>query len=135
MSKLDTLVPNILESMEPGKQSWREHFGEYLNVNGGDVEHATFKDYFIHLVSFPWKAMCAFVPPPLYLGGWLTFLASLGLIAFVTVIIIDTAKTFGCLVELEDAITAITFVAVGSSLPDTFASKIAAVQVQYAHTV
>merc|ERR1719460_3462803 len=34
----------------------------------------------------------------------------------------DTAKTFGCLVGLEDTVTAITFVALGTSLPDTFAS-------------
>merc|ERR1711968_186977 len=35
---------------------------------------------------------------------------------------------FGCLVGLSDGITAITFVALGTSLPDTFASKTAAVQ-------
>merc|ERR1711959_354898 len=34
--------------------------------------------------------------------------------------------------EVPDAITAITFVALGTSLPDTFASKTAAVQDEYA---
>merc|ERR1712100_485934 len=39
---------------------------------------------------------------------------------------------FGCSLDLPDQITAITFVALGTSLPDTFASKTAAVQDPYA---
>merc|ERR1712156_577135 len=39
----------------------------------------------------------------------------------------DLAGIFGCLVGLKDSVTAITFVALGTSLPDTFASKSAAV--------
>ena len=38
----------------------------------------------------------------------------------------DVAAIFGCLVGLKDSITAISFVALGTSLPDTFASMIAA---------
>ena len=44
-----------------------------------------------------------------------------------TAIIGDLAGIFGCLIGLEDAITAITLVALGTSMPDTFASKTAAV--------
>jgi solute carrier family 8 (sodium/calcium exchanger) len=35
---------------------------------------------------------------------------------------------FGCTVGLKDSVTAITLVAMGTSLPDTFASKTAAIQ-------
>ena len=38
----------------------------------------------------------------------------------------DLAGFFGCVVKLPPAITAITFVALGTSMPDTFASKAAA---------
>ncbi|PIO66666.1 Calx-beta domain protein, partial [Teladorsagia circumcincta] len=38
----------------------------------------------------------------------------------------DLASIFGCMVGIGDAVTAITLVALGTSLPDTFASKIAA---------
>ena len=38
----------------------------------------------------------------------------------------DVASIFGCMVGMKDAVTAITLVALGTSLPDTFASKIAA---------
>jgi solute carrier family 8 (sodium/calcium exchanger) len=42
------------------------------------------------------------------------------------------AKLLGCCMGVPDSITAITFVALGTSLPDTFASKAAAVQDEYA---
>ena len=47
-------------------------------------------------------------------------------LAFLTAIIGDLASIFGCLIGLKDAVTAITFVALGTSLPDLFASKTAA---------
>jgi solute carrier family 8 (sodium/calcium exchanger) len=39
---------------------------------------------------------------------------------------------FGCVVGLKDGLTAVTFVAIGTSLPDTFASKTAAQKERYA---
>ena len=47
-------------------------------------------------------------------------------------IIGDLASLFGCVLGIEDATTAITFVALGTSLPDTFASMTAAQQDRYA---
>merc|ERR1711950_111214 len=49
------------------------------------------------------------------------------MIGLLTAIVGDLAGIFGCLVGLKDSVTAITFVALGTSLPDTFASKSAAV--------
>lgn len=43
-----------------------------------------------------------------------------------TVVVGDLAALFGCTIGLSDASTAITFVALGTSLPDLFASKGAA---------
>merc|ERR1712151_126455 len=48
-------------------------------------------------------------------------------IGSLTAVIGDIAALFGCVLGIPDAITAITFVALGTSLPDTFASKSAAV--------
>merc|ERR1712066_218562 len=44
----------------------------------------------------------------------------------------DLASLLGCAVGLNDIITAITIVALGTSMPDTFASKSAAMQDPYA---
>ncbi|VDP84025.1 unnamed protein product [Schistosoma mattheei] len=53
-------------------------------------------------------------------------------IGILTAVIGDVASSFGCSIGLTDAVTAITFVALGTSLPDTFASKVAAIGDQYA---
>ena len=65
-------------------------------------------------------------------GGWPCFVFSLMMIAILTAVVGDLAGIFGCLVGLKDSVTAITFVALGTSLPDTFASKAAAVGEKYA---
>ena len=70
----------------------------------------------------------AIIPPPAICGGWPSFFSALTMIGILTAIVGDLASIFGCLVGLPDAITAITFVAVGTSVPDLFASKTAAVQ-------
>lgn len=44
-----------------------------------------------------------------------------------TALVGDLASMFGCVIGLKNTVTAITFVALGTSLPDTFASKVAAV--------
>ena len=89
-------------------------------------------DYLLHFLSFGWKVMFAFIPPPRLCGGWLTFFSSLGMIGILTALMGDFASAFGCLVGLSDHVTAMTFVAVGTSLPDLFASRVAAVREQYA---
>ena len=57
------------------------------------------------------------VPPPSYLGGWLAFFVALAMIGVLTMIVGDLASIFGCLSGLRDEVTAITFVALGTSLP------------------
>jgi solute carrier family 8 (sodium/calcium exchanger) len=66
------------------------------------------------------------------LGGWLCFLVALFFIGFITAIVGEFASLFGCVIGLRQAVTAISFVALGTSLPDTFASKAAAEQSEYA---
>ena len=48
------------------------------------------------------------------------------MIGVVTALIGDLATLLGCVIGMEDSFTAITLVALGTSLPDTFASKAAA---------
>merc|ERR1712106_630999 len=80
----------------------------------------------LHLVSLPWKLAFALVPPPVYFGGWLCFFVALVFIGVLTAIIGDFASHMGDAMGLKASVTAITFVALGTSLPDTFASKAAA---------
>ena len=80
----------------------------------------------LHFFSIGWKVLFAFIPPTRYLGGWLAFIIALTFIGLVTAVVGEFANLFGCAVGLKQAITAITFVALGTSLPDTFASMQAA---------
>mmetsp|Transcript_41150 Transcript_41150/g.55909 ORF Transcript_41150/g.55909 Transcript_41150/m.55909 type:complete len:153 (+) Transcript_41150:2266-2724(+) len=50
----------------------------------------------------------------------------------VVVIVGEVAEMMGCSIGIKIGVTAITFVAIGTSLPDTFASKIAAQESKYA---
>lgn len=121
-----------VHALQVHHETYVSQIKDALNVNGGDIENATGMDYVLHFLTFGWKIIFALVPPPSILGGWLCFFVSLGVIGLLTAIVGDLASIFGCLVGLKDAVTAITFVALGTSLPDTFASKTAAVQEKHA---
>eukprot|EP00932_Pfiesteria_piscicida_P020914 SRR837773.7716.p1 GENE.SRR837773.7716~~SRR837773.7716.p1 ORF type:complete len:388 (-),score=61.19 SRR837773.7716:41-1057(-) len=119
--------------MKAARQAYREQLANIFIVDGEDGESAGALDYITHVVSFPWKALFAIVSPPANLaGGWLLFCCALFWIGFVTAIISDLASLFGCCAGMEDSITAITLVALGTSLPDTFASMTSAKQDEHA---
>ena len=122
--------------------SWQQQFVEALTVGdsgeedcdkeGGQAAKPGCIDYVMHYLTLPWKLLFALIPPTEYFGGWLCFVVSIVLIGLVTGIVGDVASLFGCTVGLKDAVTAITFVALGTSVPDTFASKVAAINDEFA---
>ncbi|XP_040572646.1 sodium/calcium exchanger 2 isoform X3 [Lepeophtheirus salmonis] len=132
MSKMMTMTSYNVDGMRVHNETWAQQFKDAMNVNGGDIEGATLIDYIMHFMTFGFKIIFAFVPPPGVGGGWPCFFISLGMIGILTAIVGDLASIFGCLVGLKPSITAITFVALGTSLPDTFASKAAAVGEKHA---
>jgi solute carrier family 8 (sodium/calcium exchanger) len=116
-----------------GASNWKEQFASALDPRGGDPDlEMSAMMWFGHCLSFPWKIFFAIIPPTHFAGGWACFIISLCFIGFVTAIIADLASLLGCVFGMKDSITAITFVALGTSLPDTFASKAAAIGDEYA---
>lgn len=132
LSNMMQMTNANVHALQVHHETYLSQIKDALNVNGGDIENATCMDYILHFLTFGWKIIFALVPPPGILGGWLCFFVSLGVIGLLTAVIGDLAAIFGCLVGLKDGVTAITFVALGTSLPDTFASKAAAIQEKYA---
>jgi solute carrier family 8 (sodium/calcium exchanger) len=121
-------------AIQVGANSWAQQFVEAVYCNGSPEaqKEAGVMDWIMHIISFVWKLLFAFVPPPSILGGWLSFFIALVFIAVLTAIIGDLASLLGCCLGLPDLVTAITLVAIGTSLPDTFASQMAAKDLPHA---
>uniref|UniRef100_A0A3B4H3I1 Sodium/calcium exchanger 3-like n=1 Tax=Pundamilia nyererei TaxID=303518 RepID=A0A3B4H3I1_9CICH len=121
------------------KQAWLCSFINILTLGGDDDEEESGEerlpscfDYIMHFLTVFWKVLFAFVPPTEYWNGWACFIVSISLIGVLTAVTGDLASHFGCTIGLKDSVTAVVFVALGTSVPDTFASKVAAIQDQYA---
>ncbi|XP_066863805.1 sodium/calcium exchanger 1 isoform X8 [Kogia breviceps] len=140
-STVDKLIKKTNLALVVGTNSWREQFIEAITVSAGedddDDECGEEKlpscfDYVMHFLTVFWKVLFAFVPPTEYWNGWACFIISILMIGVLTAFIGDLASHFGCTIGLKDSVTAVVFVALGTSVPDTFASKVAATQDQYA---
>ncbi|XP_045175499.1 sodium/calcium exchanger 1-like isoform X2 [Mercenaria mercenaria] len=138
-SVVDKLLKKANVSLVVGTSSWREQFIEAITVSPGDEDEEeseeklpSCSDYVMHFLTLFWKVLFALIPPTDYWGGWACFSFSIVMIGVLTAFIGDLASSFGCTIGLKDAITAISFVALGTSVPDTFASKVAAVNDRYA---
>ena len=92
----------------------------------GEITDVTALEAVFHFLSVGWKVLFAFCPPPHVGRGVPCFFAALTFIGIVTAIVGEVAALMGCVIGLKPGITAITFVAIGTSLPDTFASMTAA---------
>lgn len=134
---IDTMVGKANLASFIKSSSWAEQFREAFTVEAGDEgeegedgeepEPSCF-DYFMHYMSLFWKLLFALVPPTDIWNGWAAFYVSLGFIGLLTAVTGDVASHFGCTIGLADSVVAISFVALGTSLPDTFASKVAVEQ-------
>jgi len=96
---------------------------------GGSLEaqrEASRFDWATHFLCLPWKLLFIVVPPTSFLGGWLCFVTSLMMIFLLTAVLSDLSELFGCVLGVPDSVTAISFVALGTSMPDLFASLSAA---------
>ncbi|KAM9062450.1 sodium/calcium exchanger 1 isoform X4 [Sarcophilus harrisii] len=140
-STVDKLIKKTNLALVVGTNTWREQFIEAITVSAGedddDDECGEEKlpscfDYVMHFLTVFWKVLFAFVPPTEYWNGWACFIVSILMIGLLTAFIGDLASHFGCTIGLKDSVTAVVFVALGTSVPDTFASKVAATQDQYA---
>ncbi|XP_022909911.1 sodium/calcium exchanger Calx isoform X2 [Onthophagus taurus] len=132
---VDKLVQRANASLLIGTSSWKEQFVEAVNVSASDESDEkapSYMDYFMHCLTFFWKVAFAFVPPTGLFRGYLCFVISIVVIGIVTAVIGDVASHFGATLGIKDSVTAIVFVALGTSIPDTFASKVAAIQDKYA---
>merc|ERR1719150_2156497 len=135
-SSVDKMMQRANASMLVGTSSWKEQFSEALSIQADEDEDAeegeekmpTCGDYITHFLTLPWKLIFAFIPPTDMWNGYVTFVISILAIGMNTALIGDIASHLGCFIYLKDSVNAIAFVALGTSVPDTFASKTAAIE-------
>lgn len=136
--KKQEALAQLLKKIEDEEEmTWKSQFiaACMLHANkddDGEIQDVEGYDAFIHFICIGWKLFFSIVPPAHYSGGWVCFFASLGMIGVITAVVAEFANLFGCVLNVKPAITAITFVALGTSLPDTFASMAAAQAEKYA---
>ncbi|KAM8948372.1 sodium/calcium exchanger 3 isoform 4-T5 [Lycaon pictus] len=137
---VDKLIKKTNLAMVVGTHSWRDQFMEAITVSAagdededesGEERLPSCFDYVMHFLTVFWKVLFACVPPTEYCHGWACFVVSILIIGMLTAIIGDLASHFGCTIGLKDSVTAVVFVAFGTSVPDMFASKAAAIQDMY----
>lgn len=131
-------LQQLLERINREEQiTWGQQFLEATMLHptkneDGEIEDITAVDAILHFLSIGWKVLFACCPPPHWGGGIPCFLASIAFIGALTAIVGEIAGVMGCVMGLKPGVTAITFVAIGTSLPDTFASMTAARESHYA---
>merc|ERR1719309_1364477 len=134
-NSVDKMMQKANASMMVGSSSWLEQFTEAFTVQADDDEEEgedgeegeekmpSCGDYIMHFLTLPWKLIFALIPPTAIYDGYPTFVISIGFIGLCTAVIGDVAGHLGCFISLKDSVNAIAFVALGPSVPDTFASK------------
>lgn len=142
VERLMKMMQHKMAKAETGHANWASQFKDAIWVGGeqnpDDLEEGEEFEkpgvyaWVMHIITIFWKVLFAFIPPVDYCGGWLSFIVALSFIGVVTAFIGDLASLLGCVSSIPDGITAVTLVALGTSLPDTFASKTAAIQDQFA---
>ncbi len=95
--------------------------GDEDEDEGGEERLPSCFDYVMHFLTVFWKVLFACVPPTEYWNGWACFIVSIVIIGLLTAVIGDLASHFGCTIGLKDSVTAVVFVALGTSIPGELA--------------
>ncbi|XP_070172834.1 sodium/calcium exchanger 2-like isoform X3 [Littorina saxatilis] len=130
-------VGEVLEDDGEEEITWGGQFAQAMTVapekdEEGNEVLPKWHHYLMHFISFFWKVFCALIPPTSIGGAWPSFFVSLVFIGAMTTLVEQVGKLLGCVVGLENSVTGITIIALGTSLPDTFASRTAALQDEHA---
>lgn len=135
--KADAYAQLIAQLDQDEAKTWKSQFVTACMLHPtkgeeGEIQAISPMDAAMHFITIGWKLFFSFIPPAHYYGGIPCFFISLAFIGVVTFVVGEFANLFGCVLGIKPGVTAITFVALGTSLPDTFASMQAAQQDKYA---
>ena len=87
MNNMIAMTEAQLAELSLYQSSWSKQLKNAMLVNGGNLDNATFSDYFMHFLTFGLKIIFASCPPPGKGGGWPCFWVSLLYIGIMVIII------------------------------------------------
>mmetsp|Transcript_31517 Transcript_31517/g.93958 ORF Transcript_31517/g.93958 Transcript_31517/m.93958 type:complete len:805 (-) Transcript_31517:1328-3742(-) len=105
---------------------WRKKFQTAVLPDYNPEEGGLWGTLLLQYMTVTWKLLAALTPPAEWKGGWPCFSMALGLLGALMFIVKEVAEMFGCACGLSDLMTGLSIVAIGTSLPDTFGSRYAA---------
>ena len=117
--------------MEEHRPSWPRMFKKAIMLGpmieeSIEIDSVDLKEAISHFFTMYWSFFFTLVPPVQWGGGWPAFVISLIFIAGITMVVAEVAGLFCCVLNIPNSVAGITVIALGTSLPDTFASMIAA---------
>ncbi|KAK2719672.1 hypothetical protein QYM36_005227 [Artemia franciscana] len=113
---VDAILKRTNHSLKYGTELWFNQFKDSFILKE-ENEKLNMGKAVLRILNVPWKIFAAFVPPEEIDGGYLCFLVSIIAVGVITTIIGDIARHFGCCIGLQDSITAICLVSLGTSFP------------------
>lgn len=128
--EMDQFTKNFNFFLNKKEVSWARQFKDAILLGPTieedmEIDSVELSEAIMHFFSIFWRVLFASVPPVAWGGGWPAFCVALTYIGAVTAVVGECASMFGCVIGMPDSVTAITLVALGTSLPDTFASMTA----------
>ncbi|KAG2427143.1 hypothetical protein HXX76_012653 [Chlamydomonas incerta] len=110
--------------------AWREQIVSVFSPDEPDEgEKVSWAGLILQYINITWKLLLfLLVPPAEWRGGYPCFFAALGAIVGIVYLVNEAGSLFGCIIGLKEVMVGVSIVAVGTSLPDTLASRIAAVK-------
>mmetsp|Transcript_8922 Transcript_8922/g.24087 ORF Transcript_8922/g.24087 Transcript_8922/m.24087 type:complete len:863 (+) Transcript_8922:104-2692(+) len=108
-------------------EAYKEQYREAIMPELEDGADNVWFDMLLHYISITWKLICAIIPPADYAQSYPTFVGSLVVLVGIIYLTKEVANVLGCELTLSPVMTGVSLVALGTSLPDTFASRMAAI--------
>eukprot|EP00092_Neocalanus_flemingeri_P014423 GFUD01015558.1.p1 GENE.GFUD01015558.1~~GFUD01015558.1.p1 ORF type:complete len:294 (+),score=66.98 GFUD01015558.1:788-1669(+) len=124
--KVDKIILRANNGGQMSCQLWLQQFLNLVSIQqlGGPSPI----NWILHIITFPWKLLAAFIPPAALFGGYPAFVLSSVAILRLTFLIVDISGHLGCFILCKDAVTGFILISTGLNIPNVIAARLAAVE-------
>ena len=88
----------------------------------GIIVDVTSEEAALYFVTLGWKIVSNVCPPAHFAAGWPCFFIALIMIGLISFFLVEVSAMLCCVMGVKPGVLAITFISVGTAIPDVFAS-------------